>query len=154
MENQNEIEQNEKYDLRIRKIHAKNLMKKYLFSENKNKEDLNEIMHLDDTLPEIYSNKLKTSDDIKLKEKSYDIVDKALLKEFKIEKRLNYKELYFELISYVKSIKLNEPANASKDFELEKFEKEKKNKSDEKDNNNNFNEIEEHEGEGEEEEEE
>ena len=154
MENQNEIEQNEKYDLRIRKIHAKNLMKKYLFSENKNDEELNEIMHLDDTLPEIYSNKLKTSDDIKLKEKSYDIVDKALLKEFKIEKRLNYKELYFELISYVKSIKLNEPANASKDFELEKFEKEKKNKSEEKGNNNNFNEIEKHEGEEEEEDEE
>ena len=153
MENQNEIEQNEKYDLRKRKIHAKNLMKKYLFSENKNEKDLNEIMQLDDTLPEIYSNKLKTSDDIKLKEKSYDIVDKALLKEFKIVKRLNYKELYFELISYVKSIKLNEPANASKDFELEKFEKEKKNKSEEKVNNNNFNEIKEHEGEKEEEDE-
>ena len=90
---------------------------------------------------------------IKLKEKSYDIVDKALLKEFKIVKRLNYKELYFELISYVKSIKLNEPANASKDFELEKFEKEKKNKSEEKVNNNNFNEIKEHEGEKEEEDE-
>ena len=99
-------------------------------------------MLLDNTLPDIYLFKLKTSNDVKLKEKSYDIVDKDILKEFQIRKSINYKELYFELISYIESIDLDEPKNASEGFESEEFEIGKNDENDESENDSS-NEIEE-----------
>ena len=144
MEKKNKFTQVEKYDLKGRKAHAKQLMEKYLLSEKKDEKDINEIILLDNTLPDIYLFKLQNSNDAKLKEKSYDLVDKDILKEFNIRKNINYKELYFELISYIESINLDEPKNASEGFESEEFEIEKNDENDETENNSS-NEIEENE---------
>ena len=121
MKEENQIETNEIYDLEGRKKQAKSLMQIFLSTKEKDKKELDKIMSLDDTLPDIYLYKLKNSDDIKLMERSFDILDKELLFQFKIEKKINFKDLYFELINYIESIKLDEPENANEKFELEDF---------------------------------
>lgn len=62
-----------------------------------------------------------SKEDIKLKERSFEIVEKDSLKEFKVEKKINFKDLYFELIGYIESIQLDEPNNASNGFLSEEF---------------------------------
>ena len=105
MENENKIEEDLVYDLKNRKIQAKVMMKQFLSSKEKDEKILEKIISLDDTLPDIYLYKLlNNSDDIKLKERSYDIVDKSLLIKFNVEKKFNYREIYFELIDYISSI--------------------------------------------------
>ena len=89
----NELKINKTFDLKAKKEKAKTLLNQYKTSEIKDEKILDEIMSLDDTLPDIYLYKLKNSDDIKLKEKSLDLVDKNSLKELNIEKKLNYKEI-------------------------------------------------------------
>ena len=99
-------------------------MEEYLKSKDKKIETLDKIMSLDDTLPEVYIEKLKLKkDDIKLREKSFDVLDKDSLKQFGIKKKINYKELYFEIIDYLKVIKLDEPKGAEEDYDLENFKK-------------------------------
>ena len=121
MDNENKYEQNEKYDLKNRKIKAIKLMEEYK-SNNKNVKYLEHIKLLDNTLPELYLNKLRISNnDTKLRENSYNIVDKDLLKPFNINKKLNYKELYFEIINYIESITIDEQENATEKFDLEEF---------------------------------
>ena len=70
---------------------------------------------------DIYAYKLNNSDDIKLKERSLDVLDEELLFQYKIEKKINFKDLYFELINYIESINLDEPYNAYEKYELEDF---------------------------------
>ena len=50
-------------------------------------------------------------------------MEKGSLKEFKVEKKINFKDLYFELIGYIESIQLDEPNNASNGFLSEEFVK-------------------------------
>ena len=57
--------------------------------------------------------------------------------EFKVEKKINFKDLYFELIGYIESIQLDEPNNASNRFLSEEFIK----LDDEKAQNSNNNEL-------------
>ena len=122
MENENRIEQDLVYDLKNRKIQANALMKQFLSSKEKDEKTLEKIISLDDTLPDIYICKLlNNSDDIKLKERSYDIVDKSSLIKFNVEKKFNFKEIYFELIDYISSISIDEPENVEKEFESEEF---------------------------------
>ena len=64
---------------------------------------------------------MENSDDVKLKVKSYEIIDKDLLKKFKIDKKFNYKDIYFELIDYIISIDLDEPENAINHYKNEEF---------------------------------
>ena len=117
----NNIEQNNIYNLKQRKEQAKSLIQKYLSSEDKNDNILEEVMKLDNTIPELYFYKLKNSDEIKLRQKSYDILNKDLLAKFNIKKNINYKDLYFEILDYIESITLDEPDNAEENFELEEF---------------------------------
>ena len=122
MDNESEIEPDSDYDLKRRKNQAKDLMKQFLSSLGKDKKILDNIISLDDTLPDIYHYKLLNNPgDIKLKEISFDIVDKSSLNKFNIEKKFNYREIYFDLIDYISSIKLDEPKYATKNFELEEF---------------------------------
>ena len=121
MKEENEFETNEIHNLEGRKKQAKSLMQIFLSSKEKDKKQLDKIMSLDDTLPDVYLFKLKNCDNIKLMVRSFDILDKELLFQFKIEKKINFKELYFELINYIESIKLDEPENANEKFELEDF---------------------------------
>ena len=122
MENENKIEESLIYDLKNRKIQAKEIMKQFLSSKEKDEKILKKIISLDDTLPDIYLYKLlNNSDDIKLKERSYDIVDKSSLIKFNVEKKFNFKEIYFELIDYISSISIDEPENVEKEFESEEF---------------------------------
>ena len=117
----NELKKNETFDLKTKKEKAKTLLDKYKTSEIKDEKILDEIMSLDDTLPDIFLYKLKNSDDIKLKEKSLDLVDKNSLKELNIDKKINYKEIYFKIIEYIASIILDEPEKAYEDFDIEEF---------------------------------
>ena len=111
------------YDLAARKIMAKKIVNQYLSSIKKNEELLDKAMSLDDTLPDIYFQKLLLKPENKLKEKSYDIMDKNDLKKFGINKINNFKELYFYVINYIESIILEkEENNAVKGFEKEEFE--------------------------------
>ena len=111
-----------RYDLPLRKIKAKNLINSYLSSNEKNENILDQALLLDDTLPEIYFEKLKLKkNDNKLIQKSYDLLDKGHLAELKIEKKMNYREIYFYIINYLENIILNEPENANLDFEDEEF---------------------------------
>lgn len=97
-------------------------MKKFLESKGTDTETFNKIVYLDNTLPEIYITELKKNpDDIKLKERSYDIVDKDLLNKFNIDKKINYRDIYFEIIDYISSIKIDEPKNAIERCESEDF---------------------------------
>ena len=126
MDDESKIEQDSVYDLKNRKIQAKKLMNKFLSSKEKEREKenkiLDEIMSSDDTLPDIYFYKLLNNhNNIKLKEISYDVLDKDLLIKFNMEKKFNYREIYFELIDYISSIKLDEPKNAEDEFEFEEF---------------------------------
>ena len=122
MENENKIEKDLVYDLKNRKIQAKVIMEQFLSSKEKDEKILEKIISLDDTLPDIYICKLiNNSDDIKLKERSYDIVDKSSLIKFNVEKKFNFKEIYFELIDYISSISIDEPENVEKEFESEEF---------------------------------
>ena len=90
MENENKIEESLMYDLKNRKIQAKVIMEQFLSSKEKDEKILEKIISLDDTLPDIYICKLiNNSDDIKLKERSYDIVDKSSLIKFNVEKKYN-----------------------------------------------------------------
>ena len=117
----NKLKINKTFDLKAKKEKVKTLLNQYKTSEIKDEKILDEIMSLDDTLPDIYLYKLKNSDDIKLKEKSLDLVDKNSLKELNIEKKLNYKEIYFKIIEYITSINLDEPEKAYEDFDIEEF---------------------------------
>ena len=73
---------------------------------------------------------------MKLKERSFDLVDKTILKGFNINKKLNYKEIYFEIIEYIDSIELDEPRDATNDFENEEFlDDDEENDSDSQSNN-------------------
>ena len=121
MKSGNELKKNETFDLKAKKEKVKTLLNQYKTSEIKDEKILDEIMSLDDTLPDIYLYKLKNSDDIKLKEKSLDLVDKNSLKELNIDKKLNYKEIYFKIIEYIVSIILDEPEKAYEDFDIEEF---------------------------------
>ena len=103
------------FDVEEKKRYAKNLMKK--FNKEKNINILDEAMNLDNTLPDIYYEKLKIiKDDYKLKERSFDILDKKQLKEFNINKTDNYKEIYFYIIHYLEEINLDEPEKAEKGY--------------------------------------
>jgi len=114
-------------DVEEKKRYAINLMKKY--NKEKNINILDEAMNLDNTLPDIYFEKLKIiKDDYKLMERSFDILDKKQLKEFNIKKTDNYKEIYFYIIHYLEGINLDEPKNAEKGYEKEEFVKKKNNK--------------------------
>ena len=120
----------ERYDLSGRKAKAKEIMKNYS-SNQKNEELLNKLMELDDTLPQMYYEKLKLNsyskkNNYKLREKSYDILDKEKLKEFGMIKKYNYKEIYFKIINYIEEINLNESDNDESGFEKEDFEEEEK----------------------------
>ena len=122
MDNESKIEQDSLYDLKNRKIQAKKLMNEFLSSKEKENKILDEIMTSDDTLPDIYFYKLLNNhNNIKLKEISYDVLDKDLLVNFNMEKKFNYREIYFELIDYISSITLDEPETAADKFELEEF---------------------------------
>ena len=88
MKEENEFEMNEIYDLEGRKKQAKSLMQQFLSSKEKDKKEFDKIMSLDDTLPDIYLYKLKNYDDIKLMVRSFDILGKELLFQFKIEKKI------------------------------------------------------------------
>ena len=121
MKCENESDQNNTYNLKNRKELAKKLMNQFLNSEEKDEKILDKIISLDNTLPGIYVYKLKNSFDAKLKERSYEILDKESLKKFNVDKKINYKDLYFELIDYISSINLDEPENASDKFEKEDF---------------------------------
>ena len=113
------------FDVEEKKRYAKNLMKK--FNKEKNINILDEAMNLDNTLPDIYYEKLKIiKDDYKLKERSFDILDKKQLKEFNINKTDNYKEIYFYIIHYLEEINLDEPEKAEKGYETEEFVKKEK----------------------------
>ena len=114
------------FDLEEKKKAAKILMNK--FNKEKNINILDEAMNLDNTLPDIYYEKLKIiKDDYKLKERSFDILDKNQLKEFNINKTDNYKEIYFYIIHYLEDINLAEPKRAEEGYETEEFvEKEEK----------------------------
>ena len=110
------------FDVEEKKRYAKNLMKK--FNKEKKINILDEAMNLDNTLPNIYYEKLKIiKDDYKLKERSFDILDKKQLKEFNINKTDNYKEIYFYIIHYLEGINLDEPEKAEKGYETEEFVK-------------------------------
>ena len=110
------------YDLKKRKIDAKNLMNEYLSSKEKNENILDKIIKLDNTIPEIYLFRLKNSDNTnKLKERSFDMLNKEVLKEFNIKKKIDFKELYFEIIEYIESIILDETENSEEDFDSEEF---------------------------------
>ena len=137
METKNESESINIYDLKLRKEKAKSLMCEYNTSDDKDDKSLNIIMSYDDTLPDIYFYKLdKNSNDMKLKERSFDLVDKTILKGFNINKKLNYKEIYFEIIEYIESIELDEPRDATNDFENEEFlDDDEENDSDSQSNN-------------------
>ena len=139
---EDEIETDLVYDLKNRKILATNLMKQFLSSKEKDEKTLEIIMSLDDTLPDIYLFKLNNSVDIKLKERSYDIVDKSSLIKFNVEKKFNYREIYFELIDYISSIRIDEPKDATKRFESEEFVKDE-NKDSENNQSSNKSELEE-----------
>ena len=107
-------------DLENRKEQANNLMIQY--KKEKNTKLLEDAWKLDNTIPDIYYEKLKiNNNDYKLKGKSFDILDKDKLKDFKIVKSLNHKENYFYLISYLESIILDEPDEAEKNYEKEEF---------------------------------
>lgn len=121
MKCENESDQNNTYNLKNRKELAKKLMNQFLNSEEKDEKILDKIISLDNTLPGIYVYKLKNSFDAKLKERSYEILDKESLKKFNVDKKINYKDLYFGLIDYISSIKLDEPENVSERFEKEDF---------------------------------
>ena len=121
MDYENTIEDINIYDLKQRKRQAKILMKEYISSKEKKENFLDKIMERDNTIPEIYFYKLQTSKVAKLKERSFDILTKDQLKTFKISKAINYRELYFWIIEYIESIKLDEPENAEEDFDLEEF---------------------------------
>ena len=123
MNSENELDQNQNktYNLKCRKESAKKLMKQFLDSKEKDEKALDKIISLDNTLPDIYVYKLKNSVDAKLKERSYEIVDKESLKKFNVDKKINYRDLYFELIDYITSINLDEPENASDKYEKEDF---------------------------------
>lgn len=121
MKCENESDQNNTYNLKNRKELAKKLMNQFLNSEEKDEKILDKITSLDNTLPGIYVYKLKNSFDAKLKERSYEILDKESLKKFNVDKKINYKDLYFGLIDYISSIKLDEPENVSERFEKEDF---------------------------------
>ena len=130
MDSEIESKKNETYDIKLRKSKAKELLDQFIISEKKDEKKLDEIMSLDDTLPDVYIYKLRNSrDDIKLKERSFDLVDKNALKEFGIDKKINYKEIYFKLIEYISSISLDEPKDASNGFDLEDFLNEEENDS-------------------------
>ena len=130
MDSEIESKKNETYDIKLRKSKAKELLDQFIISEKKDEKKLDEIMSLDDTLPDVYIYKLRNSrDDIKLKERSLDLVDKNALKEFSIDKKINYKEIYFKLIEYISSISLDEPKDASNGFDLEEFLNEEENDS-------------------------
>ena len=110
------------YDLKYRKVYAKELLEKFMQSNGTDTESFNKIVLLDNTLPEIYTTELKKHpDDIKLKERSHDIVDKDLLKKYNVGKKINYREIYFEIIDYISSIKVDEPKNAMERCESEDF---------------------------------
>lgn len=110
------------YDLKYRKVYAKELLEKFMQSNGTDTESFNKIVLLDNTLPEIYTTELKKHpDDIKLKERSHDIVDKDLLKKYNVGKKINYREIYFEIIDYISSIKVDEPKNGMERCESEDF---------------------------------
>ena len=97
-------------------------MDEYKSSSEKNENTLEKIKDLDNTIPEYYLYKLqKNNDDIKLKERSFDILKKDELKKFGINKTINFRELYFEIIEYIESIIIDEPEKAEKGFDYEEF---------------------------------
>lgn len=119
-DNKDEIIKN--YDISLKKQIAKKLVNNYLSSNEKNEKILDKALSLDDTLPDIYFEKLKLKkNDNNLIQKSYDLLDKKLLDDLKIEKKMNYRDIYFYIINYLENIKLNEPKNAKLDFEKEGF---------------------------------
>ena len=63
-------------------------MQKFLSSKEKGKKELDKIISLDDILSDIYAYKLNNSDVIKLKERSFDVLDEELLFQYKIEKKI------------------------------------------------------------------
>ena len=128
LENKNEtkdeiFKQNKIYDLKGRKIEVKKIIKEYLSSEIKNVESLNRAMSLDDTVPEIYYQKLLIKQEAKLKERSYDLLDKEQIKKFNVNKINNFKEIYFYIINYIESVNLDEDKNSDLGFDKEEFEK-------------------------------
>jgi len=107
-------------DLENRKDLANNLMIKY--KKEKDPELLEKAWELDNTIPDIYYEKLKANNtDNKLREKSFDILDKNKLKDFQIVKLFNHKETYFYIIDYLESIYLDESEDAQKGYEKEEF---------------------------------
>lgn len=133
----NETEKNEMHDLKNRKKQAKLLMENFLFSKEKDKKTLDKITSLDNTLPDIYQYKLQNSDDIELKERSFDILDKVSLFKYNIKKKFNFKDLYFDLNNYIESVNLDEPDDANEKFELEDFEEDEDCENDEDEENEN-----------------
>ena len=122
MLNDNKDEVIQRYDLPLRKIKAKKLLNLYLSSNEKNENILDKAIALDDTLPEIYFEKLKLNkNNNKLIQKSYDSLDNKLLADLKIEKNMNYRDIYFYIINYLEDVKLDEPKNANFGFEEEDF---------------------------------
>ena len=49
------------------------------------------------------------------------MLNKEVLKEFNIKKKIDFKELYFEIIEYIESIILDETENSEEDFDSEEF---------------------------------
>ncbi len=115
-----------KIDFEASKKKAQELIN--LYEKNHNIKFLDDAMNYDNTLPQIYINKLKLEkNDYKIKERSYDILEKNQLKKFDIIKLSNHKEIYFDIIHYLENVVLNESFNEVKDendndFETEDFE--------------------------------
>jgi hypothetical protein len=106
-------------DLENRKELANNLMIKY--KKEKDPELLEKAWELDNTIPDIYYEKLKANNtDNKLRGKSFDILDKNKLKDFQIVKLFNHKETYFYIIDYLESIYLDESEDAQKLYSYRK----------------------------------
>ena len=134
----------QRYDLPLRKKIAKILINNYFSSNEKNGNILDKALSLDDTLPEIYFEKLKLKqNDNKLIQKSYDLLNKILLIELKIEKKMNYRDIYFYIINYLENIELNEPEKANLGFEDEEFNSSENSINDDESNNSKLSENEE-----------
>ena len=111
------------FNLIKKKEEAKLKLNDYKCLKEKNINLLNEAMSLDNTLPDIYYERLKLNNkDKKLIQKSYDILTKESMKELGLIKKINYREIYFYIINYLENVILNEPEDAMDDFEKEDLE--------------------------------
>ena len=111
-----------KFDLITRKNEAKKLIKRYKIS--KDVDLLDKAVNHDNTNQDIYLELLKNANNnnnYKLKERSFDILDKKDLKQLNIIKLYNHKEIYFHLLHYLENISLDEEKDSHLNFENENF---------------------------------